>query len=114
MKKLSLLEVKQALWDERFRALFPEHKKEIAEFIGNPGCACNTDLYRKLLQYPDRLAKYFPTRDVSAQADQSNVSVINCHIDELESRLKKLTKQHKQVAIARWQDQVTVIINYPE
>jgi hypothetical protein len=112
MKPLSLLDIKQALWDERFRNLFPEHAKEITEFLHNPGCVCNVDLYRKLMSHKDKLKEYFPTKDIVQEEEQkSKWSVINCKIDELESKLKSFSKGRKYLSIARWEDQVTVVIN---
>lgn len=37
--------------------------------------------------------------------------VINCHKDELEHRLQKLGPGRKQIAICRYEDQVTAVIN---
>ena len=119
MKKLGILEVKQAfLSDTRFRDLFlPDLKNEMDEALKNPTCACNRTLYDKFFEYPDRLQKYFPNREVDSLKEQIEASqqnqftVINCHIGELEARLKKLPPGHKQMAVSRYQDQVTVIIN---
>lgn len=111
MKKLTLLEIKQALWDERFRNLFPEYQEQIREFLHNPGCACNIDLYSNLFKHKDRLQKYFPTKEIVEEESPSQWKVINCHINELEGKLRKLSKTKKQIAIARYQDQVTVVIN---
>jgi|SRR5581483_233872 len=117
-RKLSYLEIKQALFaDERFRALFPEFKKEIDEFIKNTGCPCNVSLYQKILNYKDRLQKYFPTREIETPKEEAEklsknkFKVINCHIDELETKLKKLPPGRKQIAVTRFEEQVTVIIN---
>lgn len=44
-------------------------------------------------------------------ATNNNFSVINCSIGEVEQRLKALPAGRKQIAIARYEDQVTVIIN---
>lgn len=117
--KLTLLEIKQALWDQRFRDLFPEHQKEITVFLKDPGCACNVQLYRKLMGYGDRLQKYFPTKEITKEAIEEEVkktpqnqwTVINCHIDKLEERLKKLPPGKKMISLARYQDQVTVVID---
>lgn len=111
MSKLSLLDIKQSLHDERFRNLFPEHHEEIAKFIHDPGCACNTPLLHKLLKYKDRLQQYFPTKEIGPIETNNHWKVINCHVDELEKNLRKLNKLPKQVAVARWQDQVTVVIH---
>lgn len=117
MKKLTLLEIKSALWDDRFRGLFPEYKEDIQEFIKNPGCACNVELYRKLMEHKDRLKEYFPTREIITPQEELDMlsknhwKVINCHIQELEKQLKALGKGRKQIAVARWEDQVTVVVN---
>lgn len=117
MKKLSLLDIKQALWDKRFRDLFPEHSAEINKFIENPGCACNVDFYKKLMQHKDRLQEYFPTKEIVTPQEeaeslaQNHWKVINCTAQELEGKLKSLGKGRKQIAVARWQDQVTVVVN---
>ena len=111
MKRLTLLDLKQSLWDDRFRKFFPEYQTEINEFLHNPGCACNAPLYQKLMKHKDRLQQYFPTKEVGVLEDNPAWKVINCHIDDLEKNLRKLPKGQKQVAIARWEDQVTVVIN---
>lgn len=117
MKQLTLLDIKQALWDDRFRKMFPEYNKEISEFLTNPGCACNIDLYRKLMEHKDRMQEYFPTRLIITPKEEMEAmskgkwKVINCNVNELEKELKKLPPGRRQLAVGRWQDQVTVIIN---
>ena len=117
-RKIGLLDVRQALFDDRFQKLFPELEQEIKEFIKKPSCACNRSLYDKLFDYPDRLQQYIPGRQLDShpkkQAEQNshnNWKVISCHIDELEGKLRKLPPGRKEYAMARYQDQVTVIIN---
>jgi hypothetical protein len=118
-KNLGILEVKQAfLSDERFRSLFmPELKNEMEEALKKPTCACNRKLYDRFFEFPDKLAQYFPDREIVSIQDQvSNLSknaftVINCQIGELETRLKRLPPGRKQIAITRFQDQVTAVIN---
>jgi hypothetical protein len=123
MSKLTLEEVKQALWDEKFRALFPNMQKEINAFLKDPGCSCNNKLYRQILSQRDKLNKFFPGReielhetkqleqDISAKLRQNQWTVINCHIDKLEERLKKLPHGKKMVSLSRYQDQITVVID---
>lgn len=119
MKKLRLLEIKHAiLHDHRFRELFPELQDQFNEVINNPGCACNVPVFRKVLEYKDRLVKYFPNREVetpqeeAVRLSQNDWTVINCKANELEKILTSFHKQgRKQVAVARWEDQVTVIVN---
>ncbi len=117
MRPLSLLDVKQALWDKRFRDLFPEHTELITGFLNNPGCSCNVDLYRKLMEHKDRLKEYFPTREIVTPKEEVEIlsnnkwKVINCKAADLEKQLKKLGKGRKQIAVARWEDEVTVVVN---
>lgn len=119
MKPITLLDVKQALKDSRFRDTLPKHLTEdIQKYISNPGCACNTPLYRKVLKdCQEEIKAYFPNRTVSnieeeiKKLAENNWSVINCHIDELEEKLRKLSKGRKQLAMTRYEDQVTVIVN---
>lgn len=118
-KKIGLMDVKQALKDERFRnALEPSFKKEVDEFIKNPGCPCNVPLYRRILKNAKKqLREYFPGDEIAdvekelKQLAKNNWSVINCNVRELESLLKKLPPGRKQLAVTRFEDQVTVIVN---
>ncbi len=116
-RKLGLLDVKQALLDTRFQDLFPELKADIQSALKNPACACNRPIYEKFFQFRDRLEKYFPNRVVETapaeitQLAQNNWTVINCHIKELEGKLRRLAPGRKQLAVARYQDDVTVIVN---
>jgi hypothetical protein len=116
MSILSYVDVKQAIWDERFRELFPELKKEMESFMKNPSCACNMKLLKSIISYKDRVQKYFPTKTIVdvAPPPSKKWKVINCTIDNLEQELKKLPAlppgMHRQIAPARWEDQVTVIV----
>lgn len=119
MKKVSLLDVKQALMDGRFRERLPDELSgELKKFMDNPGCACNHPFYKKVMKTAkEQLAAYFPTKlptdpeELEERPMQNQWSVINCHIDELRDRLEKLPPGRKQLDIARWQDQVTIVIN---
>lgn len=118
-KKIGLLDVKKALKDSRFRLSLPkEMEKEVDEFLNNPGCACHVPLYRKVLKdCKEQLQKYYPNLTVPDQEDEikklseNHWSVINCHIDDLEQKLRKLGPGRKQLDVARWEDQVTVVVN---
>lgn len=116
-RKLGMLEIKQALLDQRFRDMFPEYLDEINKFMRKPGCACNRPLYEKIFEHKDRLEKYFPGRILESPKEEAallahnNWTVINCQIGELESRLRKLPPGRKEIAISRYEDKVTVIVN---
>jgi hypothetical protein len=116
---ISLIDVKQALRDDRFRNSLPDiFKEDLNKFMSNPGCGCNIGLYKRLLaEAKPQLQEYFPDKEVVAVEDQvsklsqNNFSIINCSINELESRLRSLSPGRKQLAISRYEDQVTVVIN---
>jgi hypothetical protein len=113
------MEVKQALKDRRFRdSLNDKFTDDIQKYLQNPGCACNVPLYKKIMQEAkEELQVYYPNRsvaDLEAEAEklsENNWSVINCHVNDLELNLKKLPPGRKQLAITRFEDQVTVVVN---
>jgi hypothetical protein len=115
------MEIKKALLtDGRFRESLPTSlKEEVIKFLANPGCpSCSVPLVRRILNdCPDILRQYFVGREIAEPNEeikklaQNNWSVINCHIDELEDKMKKLSPGRKQIAVARYNDQVTVIVN---
>lgn len=119
MQKLKILEIKNAiLHDEKFRTLFPELEKDFQQVISNPSCACNTPVYKKVLEYPEKLKIYFPTKEIISQQEEinelskNNWSVINCKSNELEKMLNSLHKYgRKQIAVARYEDEITIIVN---
>jgi len=118
-KSIRLMEVKQALRDSRFRDSLPEHMKpQVEEFIKNPGCPCNVPLYREILKNcKKQLQDYFPGLELSdveeeiKQIAENHWTVISCNIRELENKLRKLPPGRKQLAVARYEDQITVVVN---
>jgi hypothetical protein len=101
--------------DRRFRdRLPPELKEDVEKYLKNPSCKCNSPLYDKIaISCKSQIQEYFPNKKFVEEIDirpQSIWMVINCHIGELEGRLKKLSPGDKKIAIARWQDQVTVVV----
>lgn len=117
--RMTISDIKSALKDSRFRMSLPkEFSKRIEEFLDNPGCSCNIPLYRDIMRdCREQLVKYYPSK-VPAEDYQINPipvenrwSVINCGIEELHSKLMGLPPGRKQIGIARWEDQVTVIVN---
>lgn len=119
MKKISLLDVKQALRDARFRNSLPQDfSEDLQKYLQNPGCACNLSIYKRLLkESAEQLKAYFPGREISNLEEEAQklaenkFSVINCHKDELEKLLRNLPPGRKQLAMARFEDQITVIVN---
>ena len=115
--RLTIMDLRQAMWDERFRNLFPEYEKQMREFLHNPGCACNMPLYRSLLSHKDRLQKYFPTKDIESTQEEMNRvgdnhwKVINCKRANLETELRKLPKGRKQLTVAIDGEEATVVVN---
>ena len=118
-KRLTRLNIKHAiLTDGRFRDLFPELKKEIAEVLNNPSCACNVPIYDMFFKYNERLGKYFSGHEIKSpqeeaiEDNQNHWNVINCNVEELEEAMNKLHKVGRvQIAVARYQDELTVIVN---
>jgi hypothetical protein len=118
-KKLTLLDVKAALKDQRFRDLIPEElKPDLIKYMDNPHCSCNVPFYRKIItNCKEQLLKYYPGAEIPNLAEETRKmaenhwTVINCHINDLESKLKSLPPGRKQVELSRFEDQVTVIIN---
>lgn len=113
------MDVKQALRDSRFRESLPNSfQEDMKKYLQNPGCACNVPIYKKIMtEAKEQLQSYYPSRSVANLDDEAkkladnNFSVINCHIDELESKLRKLPPGRKQLAVARYENTVTVIVN---
>lgn len=118
-QKLKLLDVKQALLDDRFREALPnELTSDVQKFLQNPGCACNHPIYRKIMKVAwKQLLDYFPTKEpvdpdeIEDKPSNNEWSVINCSIQELASKLRNLGPGRVQLDVARWEDQVTVVIN---
>jgi hypothetical protein len=118
MRKVGLLDVKAALQDERFRDTLPEEIQKEFKDISCSSCPANTSFYQRILrEHRSQLQEYFPTREVAdireenKKLAENNWIIINCHIDELESKLKKLPPGRKQLDLSRYEDQVTVVIN---
>jgi hypothetical protein len=119
MKKVGLLEVKAALKDSKFRDILPlEVRDDVAKYLQNPGCSCNVPIYRRILrECVPALKKYFPGKEITDEAEEivnlaeNNFTVINCHINDVEARLRQLPPGRKQIAVARYEDQATVIVN---
>ena len=117
--KIRLLDVKQAMLDPRFQKSLPESiLPDLQKFIKNPGCACNAPIYRKILkECPDLLRKYFPTKEYEdpkvevAEMAKNSWRVINCDTRDLEHQLRMLPPGRKQIAVARYEDKITVVIN---
>lgn len=110
--------------DERFRASLPESLAEdVQKFLKNPGCSCNHPIYLKVMrQAASQITSYYPVKEVNAEEAEKEMAklgrndwqVINCSINELAAELRKLSPGRKQLEIARFQDQVTVVVNHLE
>ena len=63
------------------------------------------------------LQAYFPNRNIAdideevKKISQNHWTVINCAATELEEKLKRLPSGRKQIAVSRFEDQVTVVVN---
>ena len=108
--------VKQALLDLRFRAKLPASlSHDVEKFLQNPHCPCNHPIYVKVAKVAGNiLMEYYPNKKLETVQEpvvKNNWSVFNCSIQELEGKLKALGPGRKQVEVARFQDQVTVVVN---
>lgn len=123
-RRVTVHDIKQALLDERFRNSLPEDLQEdVQKFLKNPGCACNHPIYVNVMRKASKqVAEYFPSKETPEEAEMERQSrysnnhwqVINCSIHELEQRLRDLGTGRKQLDIARYQDQITVVVNHLE
>lgn len=119
MKQITLLDVKQAMKDERFRRSLPEFMlADVQKYESNPSCACNTPIYKRVArECAAQLRAYYPAREVAdiaketAQLAQNHWTVVNCTADQLQARLAGLGPGGKQVAVARYEDEITLIVN---
>lgn len=121
MRKIGLQEIKKAILnDSRFRSALPDYlKEEVNKFISNPGCpSCSVNLMREILKNcRKQLQEYFPNKEIVNEEEEikklatNNWSVINCSIDDLEDKLKRLPPGRKQVAIARYEEKITLVVN---
>lgn len=118
-KPIGLMDVKQALRDSRFRDSLPQSfQNDVQKYLNNPGCACNIPIYRKVMtEARQQLQEYYPNRSVTnieeeaSKLAENHWRVINCHKNELEAELRKLPSGRKQIAVTRFEDQVTVVVN---
>ena len=118
-KSVGLMDVKQALRDARFRESLPSgFQQDIQKYLNNPGCACNVPIYKRIMtEARQQLQSYYPNRNIAnldeeaKKLAENNWRVINCKADELEDKLKALPPGRKQLAMARYEDMVTVVVN---
>jgi hypothetical protein len=116
---VSLMDIKTAMKDENFRSTLPETlAPDVQKFINNPSCSCNVPLYKKIIkEAKEQVLSYFPGKEVMSAEEEmerlakNNWRIINCSIGELEAEMKKLPPGRKQVAMSRYEDQVTVVVN---
>lgn len=119
MKKIGLQDVKVALKDGRFRDSLPKTlESDLIKYLQNPGCPCNVPFYRKLLkEASESLLAYFQGGEIVDEQEEirklaeNQWQVFNCHIDELEGKLRSLPPGRKQIELSRYEDQVTCIVN---
>ena len=116
---ITLLDIKTALRDKKFREKLPESVlPDVQKFLNNPSCTCNFPIYEKIMREAKlALEEYFPDKQYKSldekidKLSRNNWSVINCSIGELEAKLKNLRPGRKQRAVSRYEDQVTVVVN---
>jgi hypothetical protein len=115
--KITLLDIKQAMKDSRFRdSLSPEFQEDVKKYLSNPGCQCNNPIYLRIIkECKKQIQEYYPNKEIVLPEEELQAAnhwmVINCKVEELEKKLKELNPLHKQISMARYQDQITVVIN---
>lgn len=118
-KPITLLDVKMAMRDSRFRNSLPaELHEDVKKYLENPGCACNMPIYRRVIKLgKTQLQSYFPNRSVSDPEEEDRLLmknsflVIDCHVKDLEANLNRLGPGRKQITCSRYEDKVVVIVN---
>lgn len=116
---ITVEQVKAAFGRKTFRDQFPDLADKMLEAASKPGCSsCSAPVLAELAKREDKLKEYFGDVEfdivvpISAEEmPRAGLTVINCHIDQLEERLNRLPAGPKQIACARFEDQITVIIN---
>ena len=122
-RRITLHDIKAALLDERFRKTLPDTlTSDVQKFLNNPGCACNHSIYLNVMRKAQKQVKeYFPTQEAPTEKEidkqfekvmKNEWQVINCSIHELSKELRKLGTGRKQLDVARYEDQVTVVVNH--
>jgi len=112
-------DLKRASKKGDFRNLFPELRAQFDGYIQKPGCGhCASQLISGLMEFQDRLLQYFGEVTFDVMTPESfdpvgamNFSVINCSIHQLEDKLNALPTGAYQITVARYEEQVTAIIN---
>lgn len=112
-------DLKRAVKKGDFRKRFPELRVEFDDFIQKNGCAfCAKKMVEGLMSYKDRLYDYFGDVNLAIEAPEAfdpvgdnNFTIINCGIHELEDKLNALPPAAYQITAARYEDQVTVVVN---
>ena len=118
-KPITLLDVKMAMRDSRFRNSLPaELQDDVKKYLENPGCACNMPIYSRVIKLgKTQLQAYFPGRPLSDPDEENKMImknsfvVIDCHVKDLEANLNRLAPGRKQITCSRYEDKVVVIIN---
>jgi len=114
MLKIGLVEVKQLLqYNLNFRLLFPEFKDEINKFVKCTNCENNGSLLRKILNHKDRIEKFLSDKNENVPKLQDEFKVINTGIENLEEELRKIPIGSRVESLARFDNNVTVIIRIP-
>jgi len=118
--KINKTDIKNALKSTAFTDKLPnELRTELESFLSNPECNCHNKFISKIAKnFKKELLEYYPDRKEIFDEEQEKKElmnnrwkVINCHISELEGHLRALGGGRKQIEVARFNDQVTVVIN---
>lgn len=118
--KINKSDIKTALKNTSFTDKLPQDvRPDLESFLSNPECNCHNKFIAKIAKnFKKELLEFFPDKQEIFDEEQEKRElmnnrwrVINCHISELEGHLKMLGGGRKQIEVARFNDQVTVVIN---
>jgi hypothetical protein len=122
--KIGVYELRNACKKTQFAKLFPEHQALFQSYWNKPGCGnCWRSLLEAIARQTDRIEDYFGDVEIdlglipeprSAGIVAANTIVMNCGVSELQGAIDRLCSQNagaKTFSLARWKDEVTVIVN---
>lgn len=105
----------------KFQSMFAQHRVLFERFLDKPGCGgCRTRLVMALTRDQEALKAYYgehavfdfdvPEQSPSSMDKAGAFVVINCPVEDLANQLNKLPSANYQIAVARDDAEVTVVV----
>ena len=106
----------KALHNPKFRQILAgDYTEELQSFDKDPNCLCHHKFYRLIAtKEVEAFRRFYPELgelETSNELREDNWHVINCSVEDVLDQLRKLPPGKKQVALARYEDQVTIVVN---